>query len=139
MKVGFTGTRNGMTREQIARVRQALAQSWREGAEFHHGDCLGADAEAATHARDLGYRIVCHPPIDQSLRAFFPSDETRQPLTYFARNREIVKAVDQMLAAPPTIERQPRGGTWYTVDYADKIGRPLVIAPPDGSVETRRL
>ena len=39
-----------------------------------------------------------------------------------------------MIACPPTEERQPRGGTWYTIGYAQKVCRPLVVITPSGLV-----
>jgi hypothetical protein len=55
MKVGFSGTQEGMTPEQEARVASVL---WNilfdtpkpRNAQFHHGNCVGADEEAAAIA-----------------------------------------------------------------------------------------
>lgn len=73
MKIGFTGTRAGMTEAQNATLRQVLKsfQSHSLAFECHHGDCQGADNEFADMCADV-YRcmahIVCHPPIDETHR-----------------------------------------------------------------------
>ena len=137
--VGVTGTREGMTPAQHAAARDVFVHCpFGELRVLHHGDCVGADAQFAELARELGARIVCHPPNNPSMRAFFPSDEYREPLTYFARNRAIVQACHVLVAAPPTMVHMPRGGTWYTIDYARKVRRSVVLVLPDGTVETTR-
>lgn len=94
MKVGFTGTRYGMTAAQRESVKALLV---RLGAtELHHGDCVGSDAEAHDVARELGLRVVVHPPVDESLRAFKAGDETREPKTHFARDRDVVHETEEI-------------------------------------------
>jgi len=44
VRVGFTGTRQGMTRGQERALRDLLASY--QGATVHHGDCVGAGAQA---------------------------------------------------------------------------------------------
>ena len=128
MKVGVTGTREGATAYQLAELRKVSAEL--KGTEFHHGDCKGVDEQAALIAEELGYKIVCHPPIDTHLRAFFPYDECREPLTYLARDRKIVDEVDVLIVVPLHMEWQPKGGTWYTHDYAKKTNKPFNIIWP---------
>ena len=131
-KFGITGTRSALTNVQIAAITKFLAENFVEGCELHHGDCVGADAHVAQIAKDLGYKIVCHPPVESGLRAFFASDETRQPLTYFARNRNIVDETEFLIVAPYQNEWQSKGGTWYTHDYAKKKGKQLCVFYPIG-------
>lgn len=38
-----------------------------------------------------------------------------------------------MIAAPLEPECQPRGGTWYTYDYARKRRRPTALVTRDGN------
>ena len=73
MKVGFTGSRFGMT---DAQQQEFLILMGKLGAvEFHHGDCIGADDQAATLTRGIELKeegddriyeiaIVVHPPED---------------------------------------------------------------------------
>ncbi len=131
MKIGITGTREGMTELQFEAVKKCLEEKYCEGAEFHHGDCVGVDAEAATLAKEIGYKIISHPgPDHDGLRAYVDCDESREPQSHFKRNRTIVDACDFLLVVPLQMERQPRGGTWYTYDYAVKKDKPFSLIYP---------
>ena len=132
MNIGITGTREGMTEYQAHKVYEFLesAKQLASDLEFHHGDCLGVDVEAAAIARALGYRIVCHPPLDNHLRGYADYDVIYNPQGYLARDRMIVNSVDLLLVVPLHTEWQSRGGTWYTHDYAVKVTCPLHIIWP---------
>jgi hypothetical protein len=52
-----------------------------------------------------------------------------------SRNRDIVHAADYMLAAPSGYKNIARGsGTWYSIRYAQQVGKKLYIIYPDGVV-----
>jgi len=128
MKVGFTGTRQGMTEAQKISLHQLLLDLG--ATSLHHGDCLGADAEAHTVAQELGLYIVIHPPKDGIHRALCQgAHETREPKTYFARNRAISDETDCLIGASVTDHPLPNGGTWYTIDYNADTKEPYVIWP----------
>lgn len=136
MKIGFTGTQEGLTNQQVIQMRRTLVEH--EVLELHHGDCIGADL--ATHClaevlMQCGHqvRIVLHPPSDPKKRAFCPAHEIRPTFPYIVRNHNIVDAVEYMLAAPSTQEEIVRSGTWATIRYAKKQGVPLRIIYPDGT------
>jgi thiamine pyrophosphate-dependent acetolactate synthase large subunit-like protein len=138
MKVGVTGTRSGMNEHQFKHIDAFLKEviQLEPGAELHHGDCVGVDEEVALLAQELGYKIVCHPPEKRELRADVPYDECREPLNYFARNRNIVDECDVLLVVPYQNEPQSHGGTWYTHDYAQKKKKlTTVIYPGERSNE----
>ena len=128
MKIGVTGTREGATEYQLKELRSVLAEL--KGTEFHHGDCRGVDSQAAAIARELGYKIVCHPPILTEEQGYFGGDEIREPAGYMKRDRTIVEETDVLLVCPKQMEWQQKGGTWYTHDYAVKLGKPLSIIWP---------
>lgn len=131
--VGFTGTQRGMTADQMVSVRKLL-QLFDQN-EFHHGGCLGADIQAATMARVLGYKTIRHPgdnPAKQDHR--FLDDDYRVVLENLVRNHVIVDEVDVMIAAPGEVKEVLRSGTWATVRYAIKQGGQLYIVQPDGMV-----
>jgi hypothetical protein len=99
--------------------------------ELHHGDCIGADAEADAIARKLGLAIVVHPPTDPKKRAFCsqPGDRTHAPLPYLVRNHAIVEACNLLIAAPHTDREVLRSGTWATIRYARSLGVTVLILP----------
>lgn len=132
--VGFTGTQVGMTRKQIDNLRAQLPHLMIGTApfEFHHGDCIGADAEAHEVALACGYEIVIHPPEYESKRAFCSgAASVKPPRPYLERNHDIVNAADVLIAAPRTLQEEVRSGTWATVRYWKKTGKQggVILAP----------
>lgn len=139
MTLGFTGTHHGMTTAQLKSVRTLL--NTLGVAILHHGDCIGADAQADRIAKQLGAVVVIHPPLNERKRAFCDyslPNELREAKPYLARNRDIVsEGIDGLVAAPrQTIEPDnKRGqGTWTTIGYARQAGRNIWIVLPDGKV-----
>lgn len=134
LHLGFTGTRFGMTPPQLAAIRAVIVEL---GPVIgHHGDCVGADAEFHAILRELGHRVVGHPPVDDAHRAWCTFDEQVDPLTHMKRNRAIVTIADMMIGAPYDMTEQERGGTWQTIKMTRKAKKPLVIGYPDGSIVT---
>lgn len=128
-----------MTLRQKAAVRQILSSALDElkfsKFEFHHGDCVGADAEAHDIAYLLQYFfIVLHPPINESKRAFKHADLTLKAFPYLDRNKHIVRDTNRLIATPAQKEEQLRSGTWSTIRYARKAGKPVTIIYPDGTI-----
>ena len=121
--VGFTGTRKGMSPHQKWVLSQYLAPD----DEFHHGDCVGADAEAHDMAARLGCRIVIHPCTLRAQRAFKKGDTVFPPLPPLERNKIIVDQCEVLCAAPATDEEELRSGTWATIRYARRIGRQVIM------------
>ena len=119
MKIGITGTRNGCTEAQFNKLHSIL-DTYPNATEFHHGDCVGVDAESALLAKELGMKIVCHPPEKDDLRAYVPYDECREKFSYFKRNRNLVDSVNILIVVPWQSEWSRNGGSWYTRDYARK-------------------
>ena len=133
MKVGMTGTRFGLTEPQFEAFQHVIP--WINVTEFHHGDCVGADAEIATYLREYHptIRIISRPCTITKARAYTPADETHDPIEPLVRNRLIVDSVDLMFAFPGKMMEQQRSGTWATIRYARKQGVTLAIFWPDGS------
>lgn len=134
MKIGFTGTRQGMTASQSWTFLWFLRRLVRIGDHFHHGDCVGADQQAHEMARSLGLWIVLHPPEKAVLRAFCQGHQERPSQEYHARNRDIVSEASDWLIACPA-GRSEQGGTWYTIKHARQVGRSHVVIWPDGKMD----
>jgi hypothetical protein len=139
MRLGITGTRKGMTRDQKFRVSQFLYYLKPE--IINHGDAVGADAEF----HDLAVELVnpwinVYPPDNPKYRANKKGDCIHTPLTYGVRDDNIIKDSDLMLATPFEYEERQRGsGTWMTIRHTEKFDKPLVIIWPDGTCKAERL
>ena len=131
MIVGFTGTRNGLSKEQRIAL-EGKFQSRKIDA-LHHGCCVGADEEANGIARECGIKTIGHPPLNTRLMSMCRVDELRPPLDYLDRNQEIVKECDILIACPGTMKPIQRSGTWFTIRHAEQVGRPTIVIFPDGS------
>lgn len=138
IRIGFTGTQNGLTDEQETVLRGVLEAYEHEAVEFHHGDCIGADARAHELADDLSFDVVIHPPDVDAKRAFCHSPDTREPKPYLVRNHDIVDETTTLVACPNGTERV-RSGTWATVRYArqrilDGAQQLTIIISPTGQI-----
>jgi hypothetical protein len=132
MKVGFTGTQVGMTFQQcmaFMRLMRELGPT-----EFHHGDCIGADALAAKMVLSNfpDCKVICHPPIYTNKQANVGGHEVLPRKSYLDRNRDIVDASEVMVATPKEKEEQVRSGTWYTVRYARRRKKAIRMVFPTG-------
>ena len=130
MKIGFTGTQRGLTEYQTEELTIYLRMNRAEIAEFHHGDCVGADSDAHDVVESVGVPIWIHPPSDPKKRAFRVSAHIRLQRPYLERNRAIVDATDVLIAAPKSTVEELRSGTWSTIRYARKVGRKVIILKP---------
>lgn len=142
--IGFTGTRKGMCDLQKLYLRFLIRQL--DPVEFHHGDCIGADAEAHEIVMSFNVgrleahktKIHIHPPVNNKSRAFCGVDNALKYCTvhksekYLKRNRSIVDASDILVAMPNQQKEILRSGTWATVRYAKKKKVELYVILPDG-------
>ena len=131
MKVGFTGTRTGLSVVQIVELSKFLDHP--SYTEFHHGDCIGADEMAHDIAKHALLRIVIHPPENDRLRAFCKVSEHGHihiPRDYLERNHKIVDDTELLVACPAQMREEKRSGTWATVRYARSQGKKVIILWP---------
>lgn len=129
-----------MTEWQAKRLYKTLDDFYREHhdrlggyLEFHHGDCKGVDVQAASIAKQIGFTVVCHPPLLTDQQGFFGGDYVHPPLGYLKRDRNIVDSTSVLLVVPAQMTHQPRGGTWYTHDYAKKKNKQIIMVWPQPS------
>lgn len=135
--IGITASRNAMT-VAAGRAAFALLRNLRQRFDWmNHGDCVGGDELLASYWALAGGRLRAHDPDNSAMRAFVWSDERLPPLPYLQRNRAIVDTSACLVAVPDGPERE-RSGTWSTVRYARRLGRPVAVIMPDGSVVKER-
>lgn len=135
MKVGFTGTQQGMTNNQKAMVIGLLSKEKPEIA--HHGGCIGADTEFD----DICYRFlprhiitVVHPSNIFGKRGrWHPTNYTRGVKPSLERNKNIVDESDFIIATPKETAEVLRSGTWATIRYARKTGKHLYTVYPNNT------
>ena len=140
--IGVTATRRGLTADQKQRARWALIglRDLHGATTLHHGDCLGGDVDVAEIAQELGYGLISHPCDLDADRAYIPSEGVLPVRPPLQRNHDIVDAIGYLLGFPPENEEWLRSGTWATIRYARKVGRPRWIVGPAGDeVERQRL
>jgi len=160
MKIGFTGTRKGMTGDQAVRFMKLLDHLVQEEArakrgelhEFHFGVCVGADQQAAEIAAWGGFKIVGHPGAvpwkwaGSMPTLGSPARKVVLPIELpLNRDHTIVDVTDVLVVTPkqqatPEFRNDPsvrRGsGTWATVRYAaDKVFKPVWFVWPNGTAE----
>lgn len=116
--VGFTGTQKGMTEYQKQRVFNLLQVI--EGTEFHNGLDIGSDQQAHLMAKQLGYRLIGHPPTNNYRTAMVYCDELRELKPYLERNKDVVDESEVLIVAPREMKEELRSGTWATYRYAKK-------------------
>ncbi len=115
MKIGFTGTRHGLTDAQAAALIRWINRPCRIIARPGKS-AKGGDNEW----------------LDEDSLAI--SDEVMPVETHFARNRAIVEACEALIACPVAKPLPDSGGTAYTIQRAKHRGKTVFIVWPDGEV-----
>lgn len=135
MRVGFSGTRDGMTDDQRRELLHWL--SCNKPIEAHHGCCVGADDEFHRLMMWARVPIILHPPKNAKLTVVqhfmdVPGDHVCPDLPYLDRNKAIADAVDWMVFAPKTEVEVKRSGTWATIRYFKRTakGRGFLLMKP---------
>lgn len=133
LKIGFTGTRQGMTKKQKTEFEKLIKAKNFE--EFHHGMCIGSDEEAHNLIEQdkTSVKIIGHPPIWSGSVAHLPCHLQMPVDTYAKRNKNIVDSTDYLIATPDDKER-PGSGTWVTIRYARKQCKKIYIIHKNGRV-----
>lgn len=133
MRIGFTGTQQGMTRQQQAALSDMLGNRKLDIVEVHQGGCAGADAEARDIATHLDIAVILHPLKNGKTHAgtagLAVAHEEKQ---YVERNHDIVDCTDKLVAAPKGTQDDVHSGTWAAVRYARQCGKPVHVIWPNG-------
>jgi len=135
MKIGFTSTQEGMTKDQRIWLNTFINDF--KPVEFHHGDCIGSDSEAHELVK-LIYpecKIIIHPPLNKSKRAFNEGTQILKEKKYLERNKNIVNLTDILIGTPKENEEILRSGTWSTIRFAKKRNKSFHIILPNGKIK----
>jgi hypothetical protein len=138
--LAFTGTRKGMTPEQLETLEEVLGAF---PLTILHGGAFGADTQfhswlVANRYLSIG-QIEIYPASEVSRRNW-----TREPSTVLVhpaqaplvRNQVMVSRCTWLLAAPQEANEKRRSGTWATIRYARAAQKPITIICPDGSLKS---
>jgi hypothetical protein len=145
VRIGFTGTRNGMTPHQKHRFVELIDARVKlyDLVYFVHGGAIGADEEAdelfsdVIYNNSMSYNIIVWPASEARWRYWRKKHVTHTimpPEDPLVRNRKIVDQVEQMYATPAEMSEVIRSGTWATIRYTRSQDKSLTIIFPDGSV-----
>jgi len=135
MILALTGTRYGMTLQQQQQVTSILQRLQPDSVV--HGGCRGADTDF--HGLVLSYQpqmpITIYPGDATQAAAPWPGlCDVRPVKPYLRRNKDIVNTADTILATPRGFREELRSGTWAAIRFAEKVGKPIFIIYPDGTV-----
>jgi len=140
-KLGFTGTRNGLSYDQRRAIIRLLKAEPPDKAA--HGDCIGADAEFHELVRELCPDCEIHvwPSLYEGLRAHKKGDVMYEPGPAGDRDKLIVKFCNYFIGCPPTDFEVQRSGSWQTLRMArNRLNKGLIkevylAYPTAGTVE----
>lgn len=135
--IAVTGTSRGLTQGQQEQARDFLRGVHHRGfKKLRHGDCIGADAQFARIAKEVGYYLIAHPghpkdPNETKYRAFTDfNDEVLDSKPFLERDHDMVDGSALLLAGPYQDYEVNRSGTWATVRYAQKEGVTVAFLYP---------
>lgn len=134
IKIGFTGTREGLNENQKNKIIELLNQYTSYIIYVYHGDCIGADTDFHKLCADFRNNknvtliITIMPPDKNSMREFNKGDIIMPPKSYLERNTDIVINADIMIGCPIDANNEvTRSGTWSTIRKARKMNKVLFV------------
>lgn len=146
MRLGFTGTKQGLSWSQRETLSKYVNQVRPEIEVARHGDCIGSDFQFHIFCIDVKVpELIIHPPSDPKYRAYahliYSAPETKITVLpeepYLDRDHAMVDGIDYLVVCPITSEEFLRSGTWATYRYAKKKSVPHLIIYPDGTTNER--
>lgn len=132
--VAFSGPRASSSDVQVRTLDRLLLRLVGYGFKrFHVGDCVGSDVQAWNRATQY-FQIIVHPPIEPAYRAFLTGVVVHKPRPYLERNHVMIDST-HVLVATLVDPREKSSGTFETVAYARRTGKPVYAIWPDGTTE----
>ena len=137
-KMGFIGTRHGMSENQKKALEEILKS--KDISEFHHGDCISSDSQAhevltkLKKSNNKNIKLIGHPPKSKKTRAYCKFDIELIPDTFHNRNHHIIDATD-IFVANPDISEKVKSGTWNAVRYARMKNKKVYVIHKSGRIE----
>ena len=138
MKVAITGHRPGRIAGQEQGIKEWVKDylSKVDCTEAYSGMAMGTDQIFAKVVEDMEIPLICcYPyrrnnfhPVEQQINnkakdvRFISEEYSKQ--SYWIRDKYMVDNCDVLLAV---FDGNKEGGTWITVDYAQRIGKPIVF------------
>ena len=138
MKVAITGHRPGRIAGQEQNIKEWI-KNYLTGVdctEAYSGMAMGTDQIFAKVVEDMNIPLICcYPykrnsfhPVEQDINAKAKDvrfiSEQYSKKAYWIRDKYMVDNCDVLLAV---FDGKKEGGTWITVDYAQRIGKPIVF------------
>lgn len=138
--IGFTGARVGMSSECVRAVSRQLGLIANANVVGLHGDCVGADSDFDCLCRLHSIETWMRPCTmdgneDHRFRAYTQAKPMGKATNPMKRNREIASQCHVLFGCPPTDHEVQRSGSWATIRYARKYGKPTFLFFPSGETE----
>lgn len=138
MKLSFTGTREGMTDDQLDTLYAWFMFCKDEIEEAHFGLCRGADVQfyhMLLAVKPDAY-IVGHPCDLIEQQVHLPCHEIRFVKPPITRNHDMVDETDTLISTPATFKNVLRSGTYSCLRYAASKDKDLNIILPNGRMSS---
>lgn len=127
MKIGVTGTREGLSGKRLASLRRFIYDLNYHNTTVLHGMCKGVDEQVNHFCFLFNLRTIGYPGTEGQARSMKCTD-VLPVRPFLERNKDIVNDCDLLIGCPSDPNKEElRSGTWSTIRYARKIGKPILI------------
>jgi hypothetical protein len=130
--IGITATQRGLVERQREVAEELFLRF--DPARLVHGDCVGGDEDIHYLFQQAFPKktIIIRPCDIRHKRAFcigFHEEHPEEPP--LMRNQKIVNESHILLGFPGEQNEVTRSGTWSTIRYAKRIGKPVIVIYPE--------
>lgn len=136
MDVGITGPKEGMSPQQLIRLKTLLKAM--KPRSVHHGDYVGTDAQVDHLIRHCfpDIKIIIHPPLKRDWcrpsHLDTPQNHRREPKKFLERNIRIVEETHVLIMTPREDQEEEKSWSWGMIRRCREEKRPFIIILPDG-------